>query len=390
MESTKVSYLELNPLKRIPLLKIQTHHPDPEPTLAPKAAHHHPFPSPREASSGANGRVYWIGNATMIIEWQGMRILTDPNFLHAGDHVHLGPGVTAERLKDPSVDMDQLPPLDCILLSHYHEDHFDKLVEGSINRTFPIISTPHAKRALESKDEKFTSVYGLDFFEEMMLVPRIPSGSGESEIPSGKKKKPVIKITATPGKHVPAGPLSTINNILGAVPPTNGWLVEMGFTHPSPEAQPPLPAEDVRYRIYISGDTLFVDELAQIREKLRDEKINLMLVHLGGTTIPGPKAPLFMVTMDGKQGVKLMRLMDPEVTIPVHYDDYNVMLSGLEDFLREVEKMDKEDETRNREDEGKEGEWKGAGGSGNGRNGKWKDRVVVLGRGEEYVFQADE
>ncbi|KAM7190318.1 Beta-lactamase superfamily domain containing protein [Rhypophila sp. PSN 637] len=384
MAATKTTYLELNPLKRTPLLKVQTHHPDPEPTINAKATHHHPFPLPKETSSSENGRVYWIGNATTIIEWHGIRILTDPNFLHAGDHVHLGPGVTAQRLKDPAIDMHELPPLDCILLSHYHEDHFDKQVEESINRSFPIISTPHAKAALESKAEKFTSVYGLDFFEDLMLV----AGSSK-ESKSGKK--PVVKVTATPGKHVPPGPLSAINDFLGAVPPTNGWLIEMGFTVPSPAAQPPLPAEEVKYRIYISGDTLFVDELKEIRERLRNEKINLMLVHLGGTTIPGPKAPLFMVTMDGKQGVKLMRLMDPEVTIPVHFDDYDVMLSGLDDFLGEVEGMDDEDEKGNA-DEGKEGEWKAEGGGtiGGMAKMKWKDRVVVLGRGEEYVFSVDE
>jgi len=341
--------LDLNPLKRIPLLKIQTHHPDPEPKLPVQKSHTHPKPSPSEVSNNIeDGRVYFIGNATAVIEWQGIRLLTDPNFLHAGDHVHLGPGITAERLKDPFINMDQLPPLDCILLSHYHEDHFDKLVEGSINRAFPIITTPHAKRALESKDEPFTAVHALDVFECLLLVPtdRPPSSSS--------KPIPIIKITGTPGKHVPPGPLSTINNILGAVPPTNGWLLEMGYTSQSPPSNPE--PDKVLYRIYISGDTLFVDELTQIRERLQNEKIDLMLVHLGGTTIPGPHAPLFMVTMDAKQGVKLMQLMDAEVTIPVHFDDYSVMMSGLDEFRREVE----------------------AGGLG--------ERVAYLGRGDEYRF----
>lgn len=47
--------------------------------------------------------------------------MTDPNFLHAGDHVHLGPGVTATRVKDPAVDLHDLPGIDVVLLSHYHE-----------------------------------------------------------------------------------------------------------------------------------------------------------------------------------------------------------------------------------------------------------------------------
>lgn len=42
------------------------------------------------------------------------------NFLHAGDHVHLGPGVTGTRLTNPAVDLHDLPRIDLICLSHYH------------------------------------------------------------------------------------------------------------------------------------------------------------------------------------------------------------------------------------------------------------------------------
>jgi hypothetical protein len=65
--------------------------------------------------------LYFIGTATILLEWQGIRILTDPNFLHAGDHVHLGPGVTSQRLTNPAVELHELPRVDLILLSHYHE-----------------------------------------------------------------------------------------------------------------------------------------------------------------------------------------------------------------------------------------------------------------------------
>lgn len=72
-------------------------------------------------------------------EWEGIRILTDvlipsllmssgymlmfylqPNFLHAGDHVHLGPGVSSTRRTNPAVDLHDLPRIDLVLLSHYH------------------------------------------------------------------------------------------------------------------------------------------------------------------------------------------------------------------------------------------------------------------------------
>jgi L-ascorbate metabolism protein UlaG (beta-lactamase superfamily) len=66
--------------------------------------------------------------------------------------------------------------------------------------------------------------------------------------------------------------------------------------------------------------------------------------------------PLLMVTMDGEQGVQLMRLVDPDVTVPIHFDDYDVFCSPLDDFKKEVE----------------------AAGFG--------DKVVYLDRGDEFKF----
>ena len=40
----------------------------------------------------------------------------------------------AKRLTHPSIPLNQLPPIHLILLSHYHEDHFDKLVEDRLRR----------------------------------------------------------------------------------------------------------------------------------------------------------------------------------------------------------------------------------------------------------------
>lgn len=89
--------------------------------------------------------------------------------------------------------------------------------------------------------------------------------------------------------------------------------------------------------IYISGDTLLVDDLKQIPERYKGQNIDLMLVHLGGTTIPSPSMPLLMVTMDAKQGLGLVRLINPDLTIPIHYDDYDVFLSPLSDFKKAME-----------------------------------------------------
>ncbi|XDG06644.1 hypothetical protein ABKA04_006259 [Annulohypoxylon sp. FPYF3050] len=343
-------HLHLNASKRQPLLKDEATPDEANATVPVNRV----FTDPRGSKLNEDASIYFIGTATTIIEWQGIRILTDPNFLHTGDHVHLGPGVTAQRKTNPAVDLHELPALDCILLSHYHEDHFDRMVEKSLNREFDIITTPHAKECLsgKSKDDPFRSVHDLDFFESIMLHidRKEPSHAG------GYGKVPVIKVTGMPGKHVPPGPLAKANDLLKAVPPTNGWLLEFGSSFKAPTGDDP-DSIDTGYRIYISGDTLFVDELKEIPKRLRNEKVDLMLIHLGGTTIPGPSMPLLMVTMDAKQGIQLMQLINPDLTIPIHYDDYDVFLSSLSDFKKEVDE-----------------------------NG-WSERVVYLDRGEQYEFK---
>jgi L-ascorbate metabolism protein UlaG (beta-lactamase superfamily) len=141
------------------------------------------------------------------------------------------------------------------------------------------------------------------------------------------------------------------------IPPTNGWMLELGT------GTPKTAEFSCGYRIYISGDTLMVDELHEIPKRYAGQQIDLMLAHLGGTTIPSPLVgrlmePLaLMVTMDAEQGLQLIQLIQPDITIPIHYDDYDVFASPLEDFKRMVE---------------------GAGLS---------DKVVILDRSDQYRFR---
>lgn len=280
---------------------------------------------PTNAHGGENASIFFIGTATTIFEWEGIRILTDPNFLHAGDHVHLGPGVSATRQTNPAIDLHELPRIDAVLLSHYHEDHFDREVEDKLRKSIPIITTPHAKSCLTSKGkDSFSNVHDLDFWDSILVDIASSKSTGG--------RQPAIKVTGMPGKHVPPGPLSVANDLLGAVPPTNGWMIELGYQNAS-KAE----SFESGYRIYISGDTLMVDELKEIPERYANQNIDLMLIHLGGTTIPSPKVPLLMVTMDAKQGIQLMQLVNPDITVPIHYDDYDVFLSPLADFKKAVE-----------------------------------------------------
>ncbi|KAL8661487.1 MAG: hypothetical protein Q9202_005552 [Teloschistes flavicans] len=209
-------------------------------------------------------------------------------------------------------------------------DHFDQKVEESLRRDLPIITTPHAKEHLTGKggNEAFTAVHDLDFFQDMLV-----DIAGASDAGTGK---PAIKVTGMPGKHVPPGVLGTLNDLVKAVPPTNGWMLELGYKSGEEDFQ-------CGYRMYISGDTLLVDELKEIPERYAGQNIDLMLIHLGGTTIPSPSVPLLMVTMDAEQGLGLVKLIDPDLTIPIHYDDYDVFLSPLEDFKKKMEEAGLQD-----------------------------------------------
>jgi L-ascorbate metabolism protein UlaG (beta-lactamase superfamily) len=86
------------------------------------------------------------------------------------------------------------------------------------------------------------------------------------------------------------------------------------------------PATETR-RIYITGDTLIIDELQEIPRRFPE--IDLALLHLGGTRVLG-----ILVSMDALRGVEAMRIVDPALAIPIHYNDDDVYTSSLEEFLQ--------------------------------------------------------
>src|SRR6202162_796370 len=67
----------------------------------------------------------WLGHATVLINFFGIKILTDP-VLFPRIGIRL-PGLTVgpKRLTAPALSVGELPEIDLILLSHAHFDHFD-------------------------------------------------------------------------------------------------------------------------------------------------------------------------------------------------------------------------------------------------------------------------
>jgi glyoxylase-like metal-dependent hydrolase (beta-lactamase superfamily II) len=101
--------------------------------------------------TAARNSIQFIGNATVLIRYAGLTILTDPNFIHRGQSVPLGYGLSTTRLTDPAMEIDELPPLDLVVLSHYHGDHFDSVAEERLDRSLPIVTTPEAADTLGDK-----------------------------------------------------------------------------------------------------------------------------------------------------------------------------------------------------------------------------------------------
>ena len=252
------------------------------------------LPATAPAGVDSTGSVQFIGTATVLIRYQGLTILTDPNFLHRGEHVHLGYGLRSKRLTNPAIEWSQLPPIDLVLLSHLHEDHFDKAVQERLDRATVIVTTREASENLRRMG--FRRTVPLSTWDVL-------------EVSKGAAR---LTMTAMPGRHGSPVVAALLPTVMGAM---------LDFAAEGHHA---------RYRMYISGDTLVFDDIALIPH--RYPGIDLALLHLGGTRI----LKAVKVTMDGKDGVEMLRILAPERAIPIHYNDYDVFKSPLSDFDTEV------------------------------------------------------
>jgi len=70
-----------------------------------------------------------------------------PNFLHRGQFAYLGKGLVSRRLTEPAIDVSELP-VDLIVLSHLHGDHFDRVAKAGLDRSVPILTTVQAANRL--------------------------------------------------------------------------------------------------------------------------------------------------------------------------------------------------------------------------------------------------
>lgn len=86
--------------------------------------------------------ITWLGHATVLVEIDGVRVLTDPLLRdRVGPLVRIAPGLRA----------DDLGVVDCVLLSHLHADHTDLPSLRALALSGPVIAPKGAGRWLNAK-----------------------------------------------------------------------------------------------------------------------------------------------------------------------------------------------------------------------------------------------
>ena len=104
-------------------------------------------PNPAEWND-ARVTAAWLGHATVLINFFGIKILTDPAlFSRIGIRF---PGLTLgpKRLTAPALESHELPKIDIILLSHAHFDHIDMRTLHRFDRSTKVITAPRTKDLL--------------------------------------------------------------------------------------------------------------------------------------------------------------------------------------------------------------------------------------------------
>ena len=177
-------------------------------------------------------RVTWLGHSTLLMELDGARILVDPVW---GDRASPWASVGPERFFAPPLPLDELPPLDAVIISHDHYDHLD-------------IST--VTRLLE-RNPRWVVPLGVGAHLEHWGVPsdRITELDWWDTAAAGG-----ITLTATPARHFSGSWLDRMSTTLWA-----GWAL-VGPEH----------------RVFYSGDTALHPDLETIGERLGPFDLTMM------------------------------------------------------------------------------------------------------------------
>jgi L-ascorbate metabolism protein UlaG (beta-lactamase superfamily) len=215
-----------------------------------------------------------IGGPTLLIEIGSVRILTDPTFDAKGGSYEIPRvGAVTQKLTDPALSLKALGRIDAVLLSH--DEHADNLDDAG-------------RALLADVGATYTTTGGAQRL----------AGSSIGLAPWQAAKLGEITITATPARHGPPG----CEPLLGEV---------IGFVLEWPEGG----------NLYISGDTVWYEELETIRER---HTIGTAVLHLGRVELPDGTR----FTMSASDGAEAARKLSAKRVVPVHYEGWQHFTEG--------------------------------------------------------------
>jgi L-ascorbate metabolism protein UlaG (beta-lactamase superfamily) len=233
--------------------------------------------------------VFAVGGPTAVLEFAGLRILTDPSFDPPGDTPH-----GLHKLAGPAVAPDDVLPIDLVLLSHdHHDDNLDISGRAFLARAGRTLTTTAGAERLGG------NATGLEPWESL-----------EVERPGGR----TLTITAVPAQHGPDG----TDHLTGPV---------IGFV---------LTAADVP-TLYVSGDNASVDVVRTIADRVGP--IELAVLFTGGVSIPHRFDGAYL-TLSADRAVEAARVLGARAIVPVHFEGWAHFTQGAAELRAAFEAED--------------------------------------------------
>lgn len=230
-------------------------------------------------------RVTYLGGPTYLLEVGRFRIISDPGFDPQGTERNEGPGHLLTKVMAPPIPADSIGRIDIALVSHaQHLDNLDNEGRRLLRKVGVTLTTPaSAAMNLPGKD-----VRGLAPWESTV----ISNPHGES-----------LKITAMPAVHT-SNP--ALREVVGEV---TGFMLE--WTGQTAGA------------FYISGDTVWIDEINEIARRY---KVNAGILHLGSANVPAVGDNF--LTMNAVDGVRATKALGLKNVYPAHFEGWRHFREG--------------------------------------------------------------